>query len=97
MGIFGPFPQLVNQKMVEGLAAFSDDYVECVSSDGLPQSLWPSDQSIDGAVSKQGMLENRYYPSPAMHVAAADALENTCRRFLGRYKAPLQTKPPKGS
>lgn len=87
-GIFGAFPQLVNQEMVEELAAFSDEYVECISSDGLPQSLWRNDQSIDGAVSNKGMLENRYYPSPAMHVAAADALENTCRRFLARHKVP---------
>ena len=77
---------------MEKLAAFSDDHVECISTEGLPQSLWQSDQSIDGAVSKAGMLENRYYPSPAMHVAAADALERTCRRFLGRYHpAPTAT------
>jgi LPS sulfotransferase NodH len=83
-GVLGAFPHLVNQKMVERLAAFSDDYVECVSKQGLPQTLWPRDQSIDGAVSREGILENCHYPSPAMHIAAADTLEKSCRRFSGR-------------
>ena len=83
-GVFGAFPHLVNRKMVERLAAFSDDYVECISRQGLPQTLWPSDQSIDGAVWREGILENHHYPSPAMHIAAADTLENSCRRFSGR-------------
>lgn len=83
-GIFGAFPHLVNKKMVNRLAALSDDYVECVSKQGLPQKLWSSHQAIDGAVLREGILENHHYPSPAMHVAAADSLENSCRRFCGR-------------
>ena len=73
--------------MTKEVASFADTYVECVSSDGLPQALWASDQPLDGAVVNQGKLENRYYPSPAMHIAAADALEGPCRRFVGRYAA----------
>ena len=83
-GIFGAFPQLVNQAMVEELAAFSDDYIECISSQGLPQTLWPADHRIErGMMWKDGILENHAYPSPAMHRAAADALEHSCRRFSG--------------
>jgi LPS sulfotransferase NodH len=83
-GILGAFPQLVNKGMVAEIAAFCDDYVECISTAGLPQTLWRGHQSIEGALSNNGVLENRYYPSPAMHYAAAGALEGTCRRFLGR-------------
>jgi LPS sulfotransferase NodH len=83
-GVFHDFPHLVNQEMVKQLAAFSDDYVECISSQGSPQTLWPADQKIDGAVLTAGILENHHYPSPAMHAAAADALESSCRRFSGR-------------
>lgn len=82
--IFNAMPQLVNERMVREIRAFADAYVECVSSDGLPQQLWRSEESIDGAVSCSGILENRYYPSPAMHAAAASALEPACRTFLGK-------------
>ena len=83
-GIFGAFPHLVNQDIVQRLRVFADDYVECISTQDLPQTLWRSAEPIDGAVSNQGILQNRYYPSPAMHTAAADALESSCRRFTGR-------------
>ncbi|WP_206534491.1 sulfotransferase domain-containing protein, partial [Mesorhizobium sp. M7D.F.Ca.US.004.03.1.1] len=46
----------------------------------------PSERSIDGASSREGVLENNYYPSPAMHLEAADALEQVCRKYTGRYK-----------
>jgi Domain of unknown function (DUF6473) len=87
-GILGPFPQLVNNRMVTEIAAFCDDHVEAISTAGLPQILWPGSLSIDGAICHNGVLENRYYPSPEMHVAAADALEGTCRSFLGELKRP---------
>jgi LPS sulfotransferase NodH len=83
-GILGSFPQLVNSRMVAEIAAFCDDYVECITAAGLPQTLWPGDCSIVGAVANNGALENRYYPSPEMHVATADALQGVCSRFLGR-------------
>jgi len=92
-GVFSKFPQLVNRGMVEELKAFSDAYVECVSETGLPQRLWPSTASIKGAVSRNGMLENTYYPSPQMHREAAEALVEPCRRFTGRYSAkPTRAK-----
>jgi LPS sulfotransferase NodH len=83
-GFLGSFPHLVNQNMVRRLAVFSDDYIECISTQGLPQTLWSSAEPIDGTVSNEGVLANRHYPSPAMHTAAAEALENSCRQFSGR-------------
>ena len=94
-GVLKAFPQLVNGSMAKELAAFSDEYVECVSDAGLPNRLWQSDQPVPGLASKEGTLENRYYPSPAMHGAAADALEAACRRFLGRNKPSSQAAHPK--
>jgi LPS sulfotransferase NodH len=94
LGVLGDAPQLVDQSMVQRLAAFSDDYVECISKQGLPHPLWQSDQSIDGAVWRDGILENHFYPSPEMHTAAADALESSCRRFSGRRtRAPTKDDP----
>jgi LPS sulfotransferase NodH len=89
-GIIGEFPHLVNRRMSAELAAACDAYVECVSSAGLPQPLWPADYSIDGAACGNGRLENRYYPSPDMHVAAANALETVCKRFSGRPSPPRE-------
>jgi LPS sulfotransferase NodH len=91
--ILRSFPQLVNSRMVADIAAFCDGYVECISTAGLPRALWPGDRSVYGAVSNGGVLENRFYPSPEMHVAAADALEGVCRRFLGR-PAPAASHGP---
>ncbi len=85
VGVFSAFPQLVNRRMVEELKTFSDEYVECISQSGLPQSLWPGSRSIKGAVSRNGMLENRYYPTPEIHKEVAEALEEPCRRFTGKY------------
>jgi len=84
-------PQLINRRVLAEISAFADDYVECVSYQGMPQKLWHADESINGAILTDGVLENRYYPSPAMHAAAADALEAPCRRFLG--KPPSQNEP----
>ncbi len=76
------FPQLVNRSMLEQIRAHSDAYVECISGVGLPQRLWEAEQTIDGAVLKDGVLINRYYPSPEMHAEAAEKLTPVCRRFL---------------
>lgn len=90
--ILGAFPHLINQGMIAKISALCDDYVQCVSSAGLPQKLWPAEAAIDGTTVKDGVLLNRYYPSPQMHEAAADALEKSCRRFLGRL-APTASTP----
>jgi LPS sulfotransferase NodH len=91
-GVFGAFPQLVNSQMIAEISLYSDAFIKCTSRDGLPQKLWTSGQSIDGAVSTNGTLENRYYPSPAMHLATVDALESTCRRFLGKPAHEVPTE-----
>jgi LPS sulfotransferase NodH len=90
-GVLGDFPQLVNAAMVAEIAARCDAYVECVSSAGLPQPLWRSDRTIDGAGLRGDMLVNRYYPSPEMHRQAADLLEAPCRRFTGRARRASET------
>ena len=90
--LFGEFPQLVNQVMVDLVRSRCDDYVECISARGSPQRLYsrftgrpvtvdPADDRPDLAVGR-AWTHNRYYPSAEMHEDAADALEPTCRRAL---------------
>src|SRR5262245_52319170 len=85
--LLGAPPQLVDQRMIEKIRRYADDYVECVSDRGMPQEL----TTVLPATGSPYTVVNDYYPSPAMHVDAADALEPVCRRFTHGYR------PPRGS
>jgi LPS sulfotransferase NodH/aminoglycoside phosphotransferase (APT) family kinase protein len=92
--LLGPFPQLVNRAMVDALRPHCDAYVECVSQAGIPQQLWPCSQPIDGTELDNGLLVNRYYPSPEMHAEAASKLVPQCLSLLkgtGRAEPLLAT------
>ena len=89
--MFGHFPQLVDDKMVNRIRRSSDFYVESVTSRGSPQPLFHHktgepvqvDLSSDREDFKgQIWKENAYYPSPQMHEDAVDALESTCKDLL---------------
>ena len=85
--LFGQFPQLVNQAMVDRVRHLSDAYVECVSDRGLPQQLISRftgepvflPDRADLGRDYEGV--NVYYPSPQMHADAAEALESSCRAY----------------
>jgi hypothetical protein len=85
-GLFGPFPQLVNLKMMDELRHHCDRYVECVSKKGLPQLLLDrftgERVTITDPWTSQPWSENWYYPSPQMHEHAADVLQATCHDLL---------------
>lgn len=68
--LLGPFPQLVNRRMLDQIIPFADSYVQTVANLGLPQTLWPASHAVDGTVLHDGRLLNNYYPSPQMHDAA---------------------------
>jgi hypothetical protein len=83
--LFGDFPQLVNTRMMSELRRYCDHYVACVSRRGLPQPLVDRTSGERIAVRDEWSgvwRENTYYPSPEMHVDAADALEPACRSLI---------------
>jgi hypothetical protein len=83
--LFGEFPQLVNSIMVQQLKSYSDAYVECVSSRGLPHILTSRVTGHPTTVKDawgEPWTKNWYYPSPEMHIDAADALERVCQEYL---------------
>jgi hypothetical protein len=88
--LWGEFPQLVDDAMVERLRPHADDYVECVTSRGLPHRLVDRSgrptavaQLVSIARPEPAPSEvNSYYPSPEMHEDAAAALAPVCRRWL---------------
>jgi hypothetical protein len=80
--LFGEFPQLVNRGMVDALRPHGHAYVECVTRRGIPQPLLSRFTGRPITVSDPWggtWRENAYYPTPEMHVDAADALERPCR------------------
>jgi hypothetical protein len=83
-GIQQAFPQLLDRPVVESIRPAFGNYVESVCASGIPQPLWPGTAAIDGAApGPDGLLYNRYYPSPEMHDFTVDRLEPICRRLLG--------------
>ncbi len=90
--LMGVYPQLVTRTMVESIATYADDFVDCTTQRGSPQKLL---SRFDGSAveidlgrdrndfSGQVWTENRYYPSPEMHEDAARVLADTICQALG--------------
>jgi hypothetical protein len=91
-GLFGYFPQLVNDSMMAKLRQQADDYVECVTSRGLPQALFDRVSGAPTTVADlphlggQTHTDNAYYPSPEMHEDAAAALREPAKSMLERER-----------
>ncbi|MCR9243453.1 MAG: DUF6473 family protein [bacterium] len=81
-GCSNHYPQFIDAATLGRIRPEYDAYVECASAVGLPQRLWPSDVDVLGADrGADGLVENRYYPSPQMHDLAAELLEPVCREL----------------
>jgi tetratricopeptide (TPR) repeat protein len=84
--LFGKFPQLVNSDMIAQIKNYSDEYVECISNRGMPQTLinrFTGNQLIlNQEWNNKKVTHNHYYPSPAMHIDAVNNLEDICRKIL---------------
>jgi hypothetical protein len=90
--LFGAFPQLVNQSMLDVLRPLADGWVECVSRRGSPQRLHSRFTGRPVAINLSHdrpdfhgtWRKNSYYPSPEMHEDAANALLPACLHVLRR-------------
>jgi hypothetical protein len=89
--VFGKFPQLVNQEMVDSIRAYCDDHVECISSNGKPHKLTNrfsgrkvviNPRRLDPTIRKKPYSYNREYPSPSMHLDAARLLKPVCEQHM---------------
>jgi hypothetical protein len=94
-GLFGAYPQLVDEQQVGALRGDVDAYVEIVTRRGLPQPLLDrftgAPASVTDPWTSETWTENWYYPSPEMHLSAAAALEPVCRGFLDPH-APCPSR-----
>src|SRR5207245_1765849 len=96
--LFGEFPQLVDSQMLAQVRSLCDHYVERITCRGSPQPLVSrftgEPVTVDLAMDRtdfagSSWTHNRYYPSPEMHVDAAEALHSLCASLLGNPKAAL--------
>jgi hypothetical protein len=88
-GLFGEFPHLVDERMIETIRPLCDAYVECVSARGRPQQLRSRFTGKPTRVAVPGgdWAENNYYPTPEMHQDAAAAIGPVCRGILDASRA----------
>ena len=89
--LFGSFPQLVNRAMMEHIWPLCDQYVECVSSRGMPQALrhrFTGEPALvnfgQGRKGEQprASSHNSYYPSPQIQLDAARGLHGASLKYL---------------
>ncbi|PJB55103.1 MAG: hypothetical protein CO098_18080 [Bacteroidetes bacterium CG_4_9_14_3_um_filter_41_19] len=85
--LFGKYPQLIDQQMLNQLIPYSDYFVLCSSRVGLPQKLinrftGEKTSYMNPQVDKKEKHFNYYYPSPEMHQLAFDALYPVCQKIL---------------
>lgn len=84
-GLFGAFPQLVNEEMIRELMGYADVFASCVTRRGIPQPLinrYTGESASIVGRNGMGKEYNRYYPSPEMHVDAANSLLPLCLAML---------------
>jgi hypothetical protein len=86
--LFGDFPQFITQEMVEKIKPYANKYIEVISSEGLPQKLISRFTNKETTIIKRQDLGgnfktvNDYYPSPTMHILAAQKLQPACEELL---------------
>jgi len=84
--LFGDFPHMITDDLIQEISSHCDRYIECVTSKGLPQRL-PfrkfndyEMQFLDGT--KRQITHNNYYPSQEMHFDAFDALKPVVEEYI---------------
>lgn len=75
-------PNFVDRAMIDSVTAEADGYVECVTSDGMPQDLTIDGEPVLFRPTGAPINENRDYPSPQMHAVAAAALTPAIEKIL---------------
>ncbi|MEL7546818.1 MAG: DUF6473 family protein [Pseudomonadota bacterium] len=88
--LFGEFPQLVNQSMINAVSPHADRYIQVVTRRGSPQPLISrftgEPITINTADDREDLAavwtRNDYYPSPEMHEDFAEHLLEPCKALL---------------
>jgi hypothetical protein len=89
--LFGSFPHLVNREMLKKILPLADAFVDATSARGTPQPLYDRFTGERTAVSLARpdyahINTNGGYPSPEMHVDAAEKLAPVLRKLWDNGK-----------
>lgn len=76
------YPQHVDRQMIDAVSPHVDLVVKAVSGVGMPQALLVDGEPVLSTPWGVPVSENRYYPSPEMHVVAAAALRDPIQSLL---------------
>jgi hypothetical protein len=90
--LLGPFPHLVDEETIAAVRPFADAYVESISARGLPQKLYDRFTGESTYVQRPDhakVWQNGGYPTPEMHVDAAERLAPVVAKHWGDAR-PLQ-------
>ena len=79
---FWHYPNFVNRSMIDSVKADVEGYVECVSSDGMPQDLRVDGEPVLFRTNGEPIEHNKNFPSPEIHHQAAAALVPRVRQML---------------
>lgn len=91
--LWGEYPQLIDTNTVEQITNYANEWVKCVSTTGMPQLLIsrftgePVSKAVgqfigNTTITVKGKVYNKFYPSPEMHIDAAEILEPVCRKYI---------------
>ena len=82
-GLFGGFPQLVDQGVIDRIMPFADGWVECITNRGMPMRMPPPGpgKKLPSPMTKF----NTQYPSQDMQDDAAAALGPYLKAFLDKH------------
>ncbi len=89
--LFGKFPHLINAQAIAQIIPFANDYIQCVSTRGMPQLLinrltgYPTTLNLAYQRPDLGdktSFYNDYYFSPEMQRDAAILLKSACQQYL---------------
>jgi hypothetical protein len=86
--LFGDFPHLITEEMLEKLIPLTNEFVETISNIGLPQKLINRFTKEEVSITKREDLGgnkkafNDYYPSPEMHQLAYKSLVKVCKKYV---------------
>jgi len=80
----GGYPHFVNRDMLEALRPCVDSVVECSTPKGMPQVVYSRFKPARARIELPGKVTdtNWYYPSPHMHSAATEILEDSVKALL---------------
>jgi hypothetical protein len=84
--MLGPFPHLIDRPLLDQLIPLADAFVCVVSNRGMPQRLYDRYTGDPTFLNRPAgrVAANHHYPSPEMHVDAAEALTPVIRDLLTR-------------